>query len=57
MEKTDGSTRAKRIRLQNEHLRQLLQAKHDDDKGPEWWAEFEQELRQNRLTFPERELK
>jgi hypothetical protein len=52
----DEATKAERIRAQNEYLRQLLQTAPEDDKGPEWWAEFEQELRQNRLTFPEREL-
>jgi hypothetical protein len=51
-----NEARAERLRMQNEYLRQLLHAAPDDDKGPEWWDEFEQELRQNRVTFPVREV-
>lgn len=52
----DESVRAERIRAQDEYLRQLIRTAPEDDKGPEWWDEFERELRQNRLTFPDREL-
>lgn len=45
-----------RIWAQNEQMLHLLRTMPDDDKGPEWWDEFEQELRQNRVTFPEREI-
>ena len=31
----------------------LLQTPPEDDKEPEWWAEFEKELAENRLTFRE----
>jgi hypothetical protein len=27
-----------------------------DDKSPEWWAEFDQFMRENRPTFPLRDL-
>lgn len=27
-----------------------------DDKSPEWWDEFEQFLKDNRMNFPERDL-
>lgn len=27
-----------------------------DDKSEEWWDEFEQFLRENRMSFPERDL-
>lgn len=29
----------------------LLQSPPDDDKGPEWWAEFEKELTENRFLL------
>jgi antitoxin YefM len=48
--------RAERLKAQNEHLRRLLKTAPPDDKSPEWWDEFEQELRANRLNFPDREL-
>ena len=32
-------------------LLQVLQASRKDDKGPEWWAEFEQELAESRLVL------
>jgi hypothetical protein len=56
LEDVTSEARTERVRVQNEHLRHLLQSAPEDDKGPEWWDEFEQELRQNRLTFPEREI-
>jgi len=51
------SVRAERIRAQNEKALKLLHEwmAEPDDMGEAWWDEFEAELRQNRLTFPERE--
>jgi len=53
----DESVRAERIRAQNEKALKLLHEwmAEPDDMGEAWWHEFEAELRQNRLTFPERE--
>lgn len=54
----DEAARAERIRTQNEQALQLLEKwlAEPDDLGDAWWDEFEAELRQNRLTFPEREM-
>jgi PHD/YefM family antitoxin component YafN of YafNO toxin-antitoxin module len=44
------------LSLQNQRLLALLRAAPDDDKNAEWWADFEHELAENRLTFRETEL-
>ncbi len=36
---------------QNKRMLALLRNPPDDDKDESWWDEFEQELRDNRLTF------
>jgi len=43
---------------QNKQALALLKAASEqpDDKGDAWWDDFEAELRQNRLTFPERDI-
>lgn len=41
---------------QNQRLLELLRAAPDDDKDAEWWASFERELAENRLSFREIEL-
>ena len=35
----------------NQQLLALLRNPPDDDKDDAWWDEFEQELRDNRMTF------
>ncbi|MBX3066627.1 MAG: hypothetical protein KF726_26845 [Anaerolineae bacterium] len=43
---------------QHVRLKAWLQksAMEPDDKSPEWWDEFDQFMRDNRPTFPERDL-
>jgi prevent-host-death family protein len=38
---------------QNQRLLELLGATPDDDKDAEWWADFERELAENRLSLRE----
>ena len=38
---------------QNQRLLELLHAAPKDDKDAAWWADFERELAENRLTFRE----
>jgi prevent-host-death family protein len=38
---------------QNQRLLKLLRAAPDDEKDAEWWADFERELAENRLSFRE----
>lgn len=42
----------------NEEILALLEEwkKEPDELGAEWWAKFDEELKANRLNFPEREL-
>jgi len=40
----------------NQDLLELLNAAPDDDKGADWWTDFERELAKNRLTFREIEV-
>lgn len=42
--------------IKTKRLLELLHTPPNDDKSPAWWDEFEEELRQNRLNFPERDL-
>lgn len=43
------------IQKRNEEARELLRQWYatPDDKGDEWWDEFERELKANRVTFRE----
>ncbi len=43
---------------QAEQIKALLKSweNEPDDKSPEWWAEFDQFLKDNRVNFPERDL-
>ena len=43
------------ISPQNRRLLDLLRSSPHDDKGIEWWTDFERELAENRLNFRERE--
>ena len=47
---------AESLSPQNQRLLELLRAVPDNDKDAEWWADFERELAENRLTFRELEL-
>jgi hypothetical protein len=49
------STQDRRLSVRNQQALTLLQAwaAEPDDKDDAWWDEFEQELRQNRLTLRE----
>jgi prevent-host-death family protein len=40
----------------NQRLLELLGAAPDDDKDAEWWADFERELAENRLSLREIEV-
>ncbi len=42
----------------NEEILALLDEwmKEPDDMGEEWWAKFDEELKANRMNFPERDL-
>ncbi len=39
------------LSTKNQRLLKLLTAAPHDDKDAEWWADFERELAENRLTF------
>ena len=54
LEKAAGQTEAP-LSPRNQRLLELLQNVPDDDKDAEWWADFERELAENRLTFREPE--
>jgi hypothetical protein len=43
---------------QHERIKALLKEweEHPDDTPAEWWDEFEEFLKQNRVNFPERDL-
>jgi hypothetical protein len=50
-----GQIKEELIRRRNQEARELLRQwmAEPDDLGDEWWDEFEQELRANRVTFRE----
>jgi hypothetical protein len=57
MFKTDNDRSvASPLSPQNQHLLELLGAAPDDDKDAAWWADFERELEENRLSLREIEV-
>ena len=54
LEKAVGQTETS-LSLRNRRLLELLHTAPDDDKGAEWWDDFERELADDRPAFRELE--
>ncbi len=50
-EALEDSAQSNTLRPQNKRLLELLQAAPPDELGEAWWADFERELAENRLSL------